>query len=206
MNKNSDFEICQIIKKFCPEFYFEVSELPKPFHGEGKIKAIVIGTDPTYKKDNGKFEFVFGLNDENSPFFRGILKNLQEINLSLKNVYVQNLVKNYFREETSKNPIWKKCAILWRNNLKSELDSIFPIGIPVLATAQIILKVLLHEDKVKGLTAGRIYKNKIIFKPEENYLGRPVFAFFRHYRYAMSNQIEYRNTIRKCIQEQDKIT
>lgn len=97
-----DLELARLMKSIYPDDYFDVDKLQEAFTGKGPIRAIVIGADPTFEKDNGKFKVVFGLDDENSIFFKSILDNLQEIGINLDNIYVQNLIKTYFKSETSK--------------------------------------------------------------------------------------------------------
>jgi hypothetical protein len=60
------------------------------------VKAIVLGTDP----DKQKIEFVFGLENKNSPYFSQTLANLNECNIEMNNIYIQNLYRNYIVEST----------------------------------------------------------------------------------------------------------
>lgn len=103
------------------------------------------------------------------------------IGLSLEDVYVQNLCQNYFDNETSQNPGWKKAAKIWIPYLKEELDNL-PIrkNTPVFLTAGILYDVLI----IQGTTS---YKPKDLYsRPEllpvkacENYLKRPLFPLYR---------------------------
>ena len=199
MTLNYDKELVNQVKTLYPNDCLEVDILPKPFRGTKPIKGIVLGADPTYLKDNGKFVFVFGLEKENSPFFRGILKNLNQVGLSLENIYVQNLIKNYFKRETSKNAIWGECASLWLNNLKDELDSQFHRDIPLFVTADRILRVVIFQEYLNGLNAKMIYSQKIIFNPDQNYFGRNVIALFRHYEYDLKRWPEYITCIKDLL-------
>ena len=68
------------------------------------------------------------------------------INLSFDSVYVQNLCRNYFEHEASKNKIWKEVAELWIPDLKKELE-IFDLSTLVLLSAQVLLEVLINDKK-----------------------------------------------------------
>ncbi len=191
--------ICDFIQSRYPDDYYPTQLLPKPYHGKGPIKAIIVGADPTFKKNNGQYRVVFGLdketNEENekSPFFKSVMQNLKCLGYSLDNIYVQNLARNYFKEETSKNKVWTEYALLWRDELKKDLDGKFSPDIPVLVTAEIILKVLVHKNELKKTTAGKIYSEQLSFTSDQNYLKRPLYAFYRHYKYKLENQTDYKN-------------
>lgn len=70
------------------------------------------------------------------------------IGLSWKTVYTQNLCRNYFKTETSKNKIWNKlpkCGLTY----SEKLDELFSTDIPVLLTSQLLLDVLLKKKNVQ---------------------------------------------------------
>lgn len=196
---NYNLELAKFIESLFPESYYNAGSIPEPFCGNNAIKAIVIGADPTFIKNNGKFKFVFGLEDKNSPFFRGILKNLKLLDLSLNDIYVQNLVKNYFNHETSNNKIWEYCAYLWLENLKREIDEQFDRSVPLFITAERILKVLLFGGHRLKLKPKDIYSKGIIFSPNQNYFGRNVIALFRHHEYNLEKWPHYRDIIKKYL-------
>ena len=78
--------------------------IPAYHRGKGPIKAIVLGADPTHILNGKPIKMgkVFGLDDpDNSPYWRGINNNLKQIGLTLDNVYVENVCRNYFTCETS---------------------------------------------------------------------------------------------------------
>jgi len=67
-----------------------------------KIKAFVLGCDPTNFSDIGKtveLDYVFGIGRDHR-YFSGILSNLQLLGLHLEDLYIQNLVIEYSDEET----------------------------------------------------------------------------------------------------------
>jgi len=161
---------------------------PSPFIGNGKIKAIVLGADPTHivNEKPKQLDKVFGLDKPKSPYWRSIQGNLDGLILSMDNIYVQNLCRNYFTKETSKNKYWKQIARdYWAPFLKKELDERFDTNVPVLMTTEFILHSVLTDPKRK-LEAKTIYKEKIVIPKEENLLGRDLIAFYRHYKYSLT--------------------
>jgi hypothetical protein len=157
--------------------------LPKPFcFNKSKIKAIVLGADPsTDSKIN--FEYVFGINSGDRRYFAGIEKNLAAIGLSVTDVYVQNLIQDYLDIETAKNKDWEIHAEKWWRSTKTEFDEVDPSKkILVLVTAERIMKFLYPDVP----SAKDIYSGTIAVPYMDNLLERPLFAFYRYYEYALS--------------------
>ena len=137
MEKSNELIFEEILKnpifsKFCKD----IKPFTKPFNRNlVDVKAIVLGADPS-NPENKKLEYVFGLENESSPYFTPILKNLERLDLSLKNIYVQNLCPNYFEDVTDENDAYIEIATkYWLSYLKNELDTLFKPEIPVLITA-----------------------------------------------------------------------
>jgi hypothetical protein len=177
---------------------------PKP-HSPPKesIKAFVLGCDPTAFYKNGaprKFEYVFNLQKKGDKrYFAGILKNLEAVGLCLDCIYVQNLVTDYQSEETAKNKNWPAVAALEIPLRKQEFDAIDPSGkLPVFLTSQHLYKILLNEG-IQPKTPTAIYKGAIPVKAEDNKLGRPLVALYRHYKYAVDKHPVYQEMIKKNI-------
>jgi len=79
-----------------------------------KVKAFVLGCDPTNFSDNGRpveLDYVFGIGQDHR-YFSDILSNLIHVGLHLENIYIQNLVTEYQIEETGKNKNWDTVAAL----------------------------------------------------------------------------------------------
>jgi hypothetical protein len=176
---------------------------PKPFfYNRKKIKTFVLGADPTNFSDGGKpkqIEYVFGILSDEPRYFSSILKNLNLVGLHLEDVYVQNLVQEYLQDETSKNKNWEDYAVYWLKKLKKEFDEVNPKkNIPVLVTAERILKFLVNRD-VKLPAASIIYSNNadslFYVKPNDNKLGRTLFAFYRHPAYSLKFKNQYRTLL-----------
>ena len=177
---------------------------PKPKIGKEKIRAIVLGADPTHMVEGvpEEFEFVFGLERKNSAYWRGIHKNIKTIpGLDMDTIHVDNLCRNYFMEETSQNKVWKEIArCYWSPFLREELDGMYDKNIPVLITTQFILFAILKEVKMK-ISAKSIYEQCRAFSPDETLLHRKVFAMYRHPRYSLDKWPVYADYISKLIPE-----
>lgn len=162
---------------------------------------IILGADPTrIVKDNPlPFDTVFELDNEKSPYFRSIQKNIKLIEgLSLENTYVQNLCRNYFTKETSQNKFWVEIAKnYWAGFLADELDKMFPTSIPTLITTEFILKACLNNGKAEK--AEKIYTDCLSISANDNLLGREMIAFYRHHKYSLDKWVEYRQFVAEKI-------
>lgn len=180
---------------------------PKPFClNKKRFKAFVLGADPSNFSDHGrpkKFEFVFGILSDEPRYFIGILRNLQEIGLHLEDVYVQNIISEYLKEETTKNKDWEEHADRWLLSLRSELDLVDPgRKNPVLITAERIMRFLIFKS-YKLPSAKEIYSNnaEVLFciKPKDNKLNRPLLAFYRHPSYSLNRNRNYCELLAKKL-------
>jgi hypothetical protein len=190
-------EILSTIEEKYKDIYIKVDSLPRPYRGKETTRAILLGTDPgNYSKGETKMlEYVFGLEDVKTPYFREINRNLEALNnLSIENLFIQNICKNYFNCDTLDNKHWKELANLWLPLLTEELDDQYSKDIPVLISAEIILEVILKNpaDKKK---AEHYYSNLSFVGSEENAFNRTVIPFYRHYKYNLSNWDSYREKV-----------
>lgn len=166
----------------------EITELPEAYIGKGEIKAVLLGADPTnngIKTDKGQKQLktVFGI-DEFNEFFRPQLSNLKQIGLTIDNLYIQNVCRNYFTDETSKNKNWNKVAQLWLRHLKEELDAFdSERKLPLLATSEVIVKALVKQPIAKPK---EVYEKNLSFVSDV--LDRKVYAFYRHPAYALTSE------------------
>lgn len=190
----AELQILQQLLKDHPDKVHDRYPFPEPFRGTGEIKAIVLGADPTrISKDETSqpFEVVFELDNPKSPYWRGIGKNIRLIDgLGEDNLYVQNLCRNYFTKETSKNKEWELIARnYWIPFLRKELDELFPQSIPILITTQFILRACLISGRpMKPLS---IYEGNKAIAPEENLFGRKLLALYRHHSYSLDHWKDY---------------
>lgn len=177
-------------------------EKPQPYcKNPGKVKAFVLGCDPTAfskeerlkpvgKRKCKKFDTVFDIDGDDDRYFAGILSNLKKIDLSLDDVYVQNLVSDYQEEESSKNKNWIRIAQGYISGLIEEFSKIDPSGkTPVLLTSELLYKALL-KDKEKRIPARDFYelRAEIPIPPDVNKLARPLIPFYRHRAYVLGEK------------------
>ncbi len=182
----------QLVDHF-PDIVHPMYPFPKPYIGSGEIKAIILGADPT-RIVNGNpqpFNMVFELDNEKSPYWRGIGKNIGLLDgVNMDNVYVQNLCRNYFTKETSQNNHWKNIARnYWISVLNEELDRLFPPTIPVLMTTQFILQACLANAPMHK--ARDIYNDFLSYSWKDNLFGREVLALYRHHAYSLDKWRAY---------------
>jgi len=176
--------------------------IPKPFcFNKSKIKAFVLGADPSNFSDHGKtvyLDTVFGIGSGDHRYFEGILRNLKEIGLGLEDIYVQNLVQEYLPDETSKLKDWEKYADKWVHISKSEFDDIDKsCKTPVLVTAERIMKYLFSETP----PVEEIYNGNIEIPFNDNKLSRPLIPFYRHPKYSLNERNSlYRDNLKNRFQ------
>ena len=173
---------------------------PKPFcYNKISFKAFVLGADPSNFTDNGKpkmLEYAFGILSDEPRYFDRTFKNLKQIGLHLEDIYVQNVIQEYLKDETSKNKVWEAHAQRWLPKLKKELDSISKAKRkPILVTAERIMKFLVNDDFILP-TARDIYfddrEDLFIIKPKDNKLKRPLIALYRYSAYGIERNDKYR--------------
>ena len=177
---------------------------PKPFCFNPKnIKAFVLGCDPTNFSDNGKLKLlntVFGIGEDHR-YFKDILENLKLIGLHLEDIYVQNLITDYPKEETGKNKDWEKIAEEYLPHRIKEFDNIDQRrNIPILLTAERLYKFLLNKGE-KPAKAEDLYKlnSPIPVPPELNKLKRPLIPLYRHFNYSLKKYPVYQQTLTEIM-------
>jgi hypothetical protein len=170
---------------------------PKSFyHDLFEVKAIYLGCDPTNTKFNNRFEYAFALPDGKKyhfeRFVEGHRTQLEAIELTWEQVYVQNLCQNYFREETGKNlKDWKRATEIWIPIMKEELSR-FKSDIPVLLTSAFLYQVLVKGKKNLPIDFYKCKQPKPI-PGSENVLERPLIPFYRNQKYNVSKWHRYRD-------------
>ena len=170
-------EICQI----------DNYDLPSEYSGKNKTRAILIGADPTNngtKAEPGpiKLKTVLGIGANcGIDFFRPQSTNLKAIGLDKEDLYIQNLCRNYFKQQTTENKDWNKVAELWVKYLKEEIQHIDP-KVPLLVTAEKIMKVFFP----KVPKAEILYSMKGNFPLHSKIMGRNVYPLYRHFNYFLT--------------------
>lgn len=166
----------------------DIIYLPAAFKGTAEIKAILLGADPTndgIQSNKGLkiLDTVFGIgSDFEKYFFAPQLINLNVIEVKKENLYIQNVCRNYFKEQTSENKKWEDVANIWLPYLKKEL-SFLDDNIPVFVTAERIMKLLV--TKVPSAKDIYSFNNKFQFFSTD--LNRKILPLYRHPSYALSN-------------------
>jgi hypothetical protein len=206
MEKSLKLNILEGLKEIDDSLVIDSNEWPKAyFHDISNIKAVLLGCDPS-NQHNRNLEYAFGIGTKTpllKQFFTGIKNNLDEIEISLNEVYVQNLCQNYFKVETSKNPFWRLYAKIWIKYLKEELDSLaISKDTPVFLTAEDLYKALIKEG-IKKQQPKELYSNLelVPIKAEDNYLNRPLIPLFRggHGYYDLKKWPNYTDHLKKLF-------
>jgi len=191
----------KLIRDF-PKLIADIYPFPKYFSGSGEIKAIILGADPTHIVTGQPqiLNMVFELDNPKSPYWRSIARNMLQIPaLNMENVYVQNVCRNYFTLETSKNKHWEELAReYWIPFLKNELDDMFDPHVPILMTTEFILNAALKDPK-KKIPANELYTQCKTIAGDENLFGRELFGFYRHYVYSLDNWEKYSRLLNSNI-------
>ncbi|WP_372744142.1 hypothetical protein [Lutibacter sp.] len=166
------------------------------------IKAIILGADPTHIVNGNPVEIkkVFGLDLKYSPYWNGINNNIKQVvGLSVANVYVQNVCRNYFKCETSQNKDWVTIARkYWIPFLKAELNEKFDKSIPIFITTEFILSAALNNP-AKKIIASELYANCKSIEKDDNLFEREIIPFYRHFKYNLKNWPEYNMFLKSKI-------
>ena len=165
--------------------------IPRPFPDRiiGQIKLIILGQDPTVKKESSRRKITQVLNLDK----KGSLKNYltlicQTLGLSLnENIYATNYFKNFFVKpptQIKEIDVFKEFPKFWLPLLKVEISH-FP-NVPIITLGEPILKSVIIEStskKVRDYWGYRsdwklgIRNEYDHIKPNENHLNRLVFPF-----------------------------
>lgn len=189
--------LCRFLGSEYASCYSKADALPQPFClDRGRVRAIVLGTDPS-NPDGTRLQHVFGLGGGDFRYFRSIWANLASIGLSLDELYVQNLCRNYSPHVTSENRSWSEIARLWVPILQEELDDLFDKRVPVLMTAWDIYPVL--AVKPRPVRPSHFYEQIEFIDPIENHLGRTTAALFRHPEYSLDKWSRYSEALSSLL-------
>jgi len=194
------FEEIQKYPELASEVNFELTKLPEPYVGKRKIKAILLGADPTNdgtKEEKGliRFDTVFGINSKyEDDFFGPQKRNLESLGISKDNLFIQNVCRNYFTEQTSKNKNWNQVAELWIKYLKAGLKEFHKL--PILVTAEKVMRAITHNS----YKADDLYTYSERFLPiwSENLRGE-VYPLYRNHTYQLSIHPEYTKFLKKIL-------
>jgi hypothetical protein len=173
---------------------------PIPFYfSKSRIKAIVLGADPTNQSDHGtmvELHYAFGIGQD-PRYFQSILDNLNLLELHLEDLYIDNLLSDYQEKETGKNKQFIEKAREHCTEFITKLNKMVPDKkVPVFITSHDIYKALL-KDGEKVWQAKDLYelKTEIPVPADSNRLGKPLIPLFRHIEYMLKDWTNYRNHI-----------
>jgi len=97
------------------------------------------------------------------------MNNLNEIGLTEKDIYAQNLEQKYLEYETSINKLWEVEANNWLPELIREFDNFdSDREIPVLITAKRIMKFLTNKQFDLLNNSGHLTETSSVQKPSLN--------------------------------------
>lgn len=208
----TDLEVISQLKGKYGAGIKDIVPFPKPYMiDKGQVKAIYLGCDPS-NRSNDTFEYAFALGGTNrryNQFISSHQRDLNVVGLNWDDLYVQNLCRNYFQDETSKNlKLWKQAAReFWIERLYNELR-IFPTSVPILLTSQYLLDVL-ALDGCEKLAPIDFYecRQSIPVPPDKNLLGRPLIPFYRGrnprlkkwYKLSSGNWSEYCKSVKVIL-------
>ncbi len=197
--------------------YNETLPIPGAYRGSSKVRAIVLGTDPTARDIKGsikQFQKVFNIGSSNQ-YFAGIENNFKSVlgeywkdgSPIMSGLYVQNLCTDYLEHETSSYNKKSWCNFVkaggYVEKLKKELSE-FPPEIPVLITAEILITALLIDEKSKK-KASYYYNNLELIDAYENTLGRSLIPFFRHPKYKIKSWPQYAKVVENALAHPEKV-
>lgn len=181
----------------------DLTKLPKPFYGQSELKAILLGADPTNNgvRNNAglkELDNVFGINSEYERDFWDLQsRNLSAIGLNKENLYIQNVCRNYFTDQTSKNKYWNKIATIWLPYMNEELEQLNH-KIPILVTAEKIMKLLIPETP----PAEEIYSMAVKADFYSDYFKRKVYPLYRNLKYNLTaDWPDYKEFLIRSINE-----
>jgi hypothetical protein len=162
---------------------------PSPFRGQGPIRLIVLGQDPTVQKPDYRKKIKVTLLLNQPGWLRTYLNKVcQRLGIDLdENIYATNLLKNFFSippdKMRKKDPsFFQKAAEHWIPLLKKEIAEfknvpILPLGEPVLncLTKSPARTLIRHYWGYEG--PARYGQNFAFIPPSENILSRIIFPF-----------------------------
>ena len=200
-------QIMRQLKELFPDDVLDQYPLPSPWcENRDTVRAILLGCDPSNSHCR-HLPYVFALGADIprfNAFKKAFEKDLLAVGLSWETVYVQNLCRNYFLKETSKNKkVWYEAAKYWIPVLREELRK-FRLDIPVLLTSDVLFDVLVRNPEQYEATIDFYEcRQPIPVRAEDNLLERPLIPFYRgkngrtkqSYRMASGNWNEYRKRV-----------
>lgn len=160
--------------------------LVPPFIGQGEIKLIIIGQDPTVrnKEQRSKISITLNLKSPGS-----LLRYIEDdictgLSISLENVYATNLFKYFYTSPPADTPGVLFKHLLPNLELLKEEINMFPY-VPIITLGEPVLKLLANEPQYQKVRNHWGYdkatgKSNGVFRycpKEKNNLSRVIFPF-----------------------------
>ncbi|MFC1569107.1 hypothetical protein ACFL4L_02625 [bacterium] len=198
--------------------YLDPLPIPRPYTGNGLIKLIILGQDPTVKNAESRMNIyqVLNLDKEAGALYKYLDNICKALELDLKeNVYATNVIKNFFTEpptviyESTGIDVLQESAPLWLPLLQQEIDQL--PNIPIISLGEPILNVLVKNGSPLMKTYWgytEIWQNGHLkgfskIAAEKSVIHRPIFPVVHQpaknilfYKYVTPLYINYvRNSI-----------
>ena len=148
-----------------------------PFYGNGDIKLIIIGQDPTVQKEKSRADIKVALNLDKKCSIAAYIEEgiCKPLGISLDEVYATNLFKYFYKNPPSR----------YRDVLNAHLEPNLELLLteirqfrccPVITLGEPVLQLLSYDSKVK-LRDYWNYSGKGFKYQQDNKLGRIIFPF-----------------------------
>lgn len=163
--------------------------VPAVYRGQGEIKLVILGQDPTVKNVKSRALIKTVLNLDRSSHLQRYLSGIcQGLGLDLdQNVYATNYIKNFFVRpptQIEEINILETFSPFWLPLLRDELSQ-FP-SVPLITLGQPLLRAVINENVSPNVRdywgyrpdwkTGRSGEYSFL-EPGENILSRQIFPF-----------------------------
>ena len=167
-----------------------LKHIPDVFIGNGQIKLIFLGQDPTVKskKSREHIKQVLNLDKKNGKLKRYLNDICQKLGLDLeKNIYATNYFKNFFIDPPTtirEIDIFQEFQKYWLPLLRKEINQ-FP-KVPIITLGEPLLKLVVRNGFPKKVRyywgyaknwRDGVYRSFNYINFDENFLNRIVFPF-----------------------------
>jgi uracil-DNA glycosylase len=194
LKNSSDFELNTINNVLYPI---------EPFIGEGKIKLIIIGQDPTIRNEKSRANIKYTLNlDKSNSLQTYVIKSICEpLGIKLENVYATNVFKYFYTYPPADTPeVLQKHLEPNLNLLLDELEQ-YP-NVPVITLGEPVLKLLCNpKAKVReywdyNSKTGKSDLNFKLCQTADNKINRDFYPFPHQ---PSLRKVFYKNTIGEYV-------
>lgn len=148
-----------------------------PFRGNGQIKLVVIGQDPTIRNTKRRERISCTLNLDKKGALKTYIENIcKGLGITLDNVYATNVFKYFYTVPPADTPHVLAAHLQPNLALLKEELSQYP-DCPIITLGEPVLK-LLTDKKHKVRDYWKYKKNDFHhISASDNLLGRPIYPF-----------------------------